>query len=104
MALWHDWEAAGLLDRVLTFDGGFCARYKRGKTGTDDNLSNHAWGTAMDLNANWNRMGRPPAEIGVRGCLLELVPFAEKHDIVWGGTFVGGRIDGMHWEVGIRVP
>lgn len=102
-ALWEDWRAAGLLDRILTFDGSWVPRYKRGKTGTSDNLSNHAWGTAQDINANWNRMGRPPAETGTRGCLLDLVPFADKHDIIWGGNFRGSRIDGMHYEIGIRV-
>lgn len=100
-ALWADWEQAKLLDRVLAFNGGWVARYKRGRTGTSDNLSNHAWGTAQDLNAKWNGLGRIPAEMGTTGCLLELVPFAEKHDIVWGGNF-RGRVDGMHFEIGIR--
>ena len=101
-ALWEDWRAAGLLDRILTFDGAWVARYKRGKTGTSDNLSNHSWGSAFDLNATWNRLNYPPAQMGAKGCLLELVPFAEKHGIVWGGNFKS-RVDAMHWELGITV-
>lgn len=42
LRLWAAWEAAGLRDRVLTFNGAFVSRYKRGKSGPAQNLSNHA--------------------------------------------------------------
>jgi hypothetical protein len=102
--LWQDWVDAGLLDRVLTFNGAYVARYKRGRSGDDENLSNHAWGTAFDINAAWNPLGKPPAPIGTKGSVLELVPFAEKRGFVWGGSFKGGRVDAMHFEAFKVIP
>lgn len=96
-ALWQDWADAGLMDRILTFDGAFAPRYKRGQTGSDIHLSNHAWGTAFDVNAKWNRLGYPPAEFGFTGTVVELLPFVEKRGFFWGGHFKG-RVDGMHFE------
>ncbi len=40
-ALWAAWEEAGLLDRILTYDGSFNARFIRGSR---TKLSNHALG------------------------------------------------------------
>jgi hypothetical protein len=99
--LWQDWEVAGLLDRIQTFDGAFVARYIR-KT-QDRNprpLSNHSWGTAFDINYEWNRLGKVPALYGQNGCVRELVALANKNGFFWGGHFGGGRIDGMHFELG----
>lgn len=93
-ALWDEWESAGLLDRVLSFDGSFNARFKRGST---TQLSNHAFGTAFDLNAPWNGYGSEPARTGRRGCVRELVEIAHKHGFYWGGHF--SKPDGMHFEI-----
>ncbi len=98
LAVWQAWADAGLLGKVLTFDGAWVPRYKRGRTGSDANLSNHAWGTAFDINAKWNRLGYPPAQPGTTGCLLDLVPIAKAHGMAWGGDFRGGRLDAMHLE------
>jgi hypothetical protein len=97
LATWQAWADAGLLDRVLTFGGAWVPRYKRGRTGSDDALSNHAWGAAFDINASWNPLGGLPAPLGNKGCVLELVPLAKAHGLAWGGDFVG-RVDGMHFE------
>lgn len=91
------WHAAGLLGRIRTFNGGWNARYKRGKTGPATNLSNHAWGAAFDINAAQNRLGTEPAQIGEDGCVLELVPVAESLGWAWGGYW--HTPDGMHWEL-----
>ena len=96
--LWKAWETAGLLDRVLTYDGGFVPRFIKRKDGTcATTLSNHAWGSAFDINAAWNGLGAEPALIGSKGCVRELVEIANQHGFYWGGHF--GTKDGMHFEV-----
>jgi hypothetical protein len=93
--LWADWERANILDRVLSFDGAFVARFIRGSSTI---LSNHAFGTAFDINAEANCMGARPPLVGQRGCVRELAPIAHKWGFYWGGHF-GNRPDGMHFEV-----
>jgi lysozyme family protein len=95
--LWADWEAAGLLDRVLTYDGAYVPRFIRGSRTT---LSNHAFGTAFDINAAWNGLGVRPKLAGQRGSVRELVSLAHKRGFYWGGHF-GSRADGMHFEVAL---
>lgn len=96
--LFDDWEAAGLLDRILTFDGSFNLRLKRGATtATVANLSNHAWGTAFDINAHWNMRKTIPALMGDRGCVRDMVALGHANGFYWGGHF--GIRDGMHFEV-----
>lgn len=91
-ALWAAWEAADLLRYVLTYDGAFNARYIRG---SKVSLSNHAYGTAFDINAEWNGLGREPAY--GKGSVRPLVRIAESYGFYWGGNF-SGRADGMHFE------
>lgn len=93
--LFEAWERAGLLDRVLTWGGSFNPRFIRGSRKT---LSNHAWGTAFDINVQWNPYGARPASRGERGSVIDLVPLAEEHGFYWGGHFKT-RPDGMHFEV-----
>jgi len=93
-ALWAEWREAGLLGRVLVFDGAFNARFIRGSRSV---LSNHAFGTAFDVNAEFNPLGHVPAARGERGCVFDLVPIAHKHGFFWGGHF--SRQDGMHFEI-----
>ena len=94
-ALWQAWEDAGLLDRVLTWEGLWVPRYVRGSTTT---LSNHCFGTAFDINPAWNWLGKDPTPAGKRGSVEELVPLALEHGFFWGGSF-RPRADGMHFEV-----
>lgn len=96
-ALWQAWQKAKLLDRVLTYDGGFVPRFIRGSR---TELSNHAFGTAFDINASMNGLGVEPPRVGDRGCVRELVQLANEHGFFWGGHFPGRR-DGMHFEVAI---
>lgn len=97
-ALWAAWEKEGVLDRVMTYDGGFNARFIRGSTSV---LSNHAFGTAFDINYEWNQLGATPAFIGEVGCVRELVLLANKHGFYWGGHY-NQRPDGMHFEVALE--
>lgn len=93
LELWADWERAGLLSLVLSWEGGFLARYVRGSRTV---LSNHAFGSAFDINYAWNKLGHVPAAKGTRGSVRELVPIAHEHGWYWGGHF--SRADGMHFE------
>lgn len=95
IAVWDAWEKAKLLDRVLSYAGAFNPRFIRGKIGQ---LSNHAFGTAFDINAEFNPLGTRPVSVGQKGSVRELVVIAREHGFFWGGNFQK-RPDGMHFEV-----
>lgn len=97
--LWAAWEAAGLLDLVVSWEGSYAPRFVRGST---TYLSNHAYGTAFDINAKFNALGAKPALVGRTGSVRKLVPLANEWGFYWGGHF-GGRPDGMHFEVAFLI-
>lgn len=98
--LFGEWDKAGVVDRILTFDGAHVSRLKRGSTKcVVANLSNHAWGTAFDINAYWNPLSHVPVVVGDRGSTRELVEIANANGFFWGGHFGDKRFDGMHFEV-----
>ncbi len=92
--LWKDWEDAELLNMVHTWAGAFVPRFVRGSRKT---LSNHAFGSAFDINVAWNPLGALPALIGQKGSVRELVKIANDNGFYWGGHFT--RLDGMHFEI-----
>ena len=92
--LWRAWEREGLLPLVKTWSGMYCPRMIRGSSTT---LSNHAFGTAFDVNAKWNWLGQTPAAEGEPGSVRELVHIAAFYGWAWGGHY-SGRPDGMHFE------
>jgi hypothetical protein len=92
--LWKDWETAGLMHLVLTWAGSYNPRFIRGSNRI---LSNHAFGTAFDINVEWNGLGVLPPLVGRKGSVRELVELANKNGFYWGGHFT--RLDGMHFEV-----
>ena len=94
VAMWDEWENAGLIDHVLSYSGSFVPRFIRGSKTV---LSNHAFGTAFDINVPQNMLKATPALVGKTGSVRELVPIAHKHGFYWGGHFA--RLDGMHFEV-----
>ncbi len=96
LQLWAAWEQAGLLDRIQTWDGSYNPRFIRGSTSV---LSNHAFGTAFDINARTNMLGSVPALCGHPGCVRELVAIANQFGFYWGGHFPAPRLDGMHFEI-----
>ncbi len=89
------WEAAGLLPLILSWNGSFASRFRRGHA-KDKLLSAHAWASAFDINARWNGLGVKPAEQGEEGSVVELARIAKKLGWIWGGDF--SRPDGMHFE------
>ncbi len=94
--LWNEWETAGLLHLILTWEGSYVARFVRGKA-KQQILSNHAFGSAFDINFEWNRLGTIPALAGQKGSVRELVNIANSNGFYWGGHF--SRLDGMHFEI-----
>jgi hypothetical protein len=94
-ALFRAWQDEGLIARVLTWGGAYVSRYVRGSRTT---LSNHAFGSAFDINVSWNRLGARPALKGREGCVRELVSLANQHGFYWGGHHTR-RPDGMHFEL-----
>lgn len=93
-ALWVAWEKAGLLPLVKSYEGSYVPRLIRGSSSS---LSNHAYGSAFDINYFWNQLGKAPARAGKIGSVQELVPLAHEHGFYWGGHF--SRLDGMHFEI-----
>jgi len=92
--LFKEWEQENLLHKVMTWEGAYVARFVRGSRTT---LSNHAFGSAFDINYAWNKLGSKPALVGQKGSVRELVEVANKNGFYWGGHF--SRKDGMHFEI-----
>lgn len=95
LRLWEEWERAGLLNRIERWHGCHNARVQRNSKTT---LSNHAWGTAFDINRETNPLDKTPPAVGERGSVRELVLIANKLGFYWGGHF-SKRKDGMHFEL-----
>lgn len=96
--LWKAWEEAGLLQYVRSWAGSYSPRFIRG---SKTFLSNHAFATAFDINAQWNALGVRPALVGQMGSVRELVSIANEHGFYWGGHYGSKRWDGMHFEVAV---
>lgn len=92
--LFDAWESECLTSHLKTWGGSWVPRFIRGSR---TSLSNHAWGTAFDINVQWNMLGTVPALKGKEGSVRELVEIAYKHGFYWGGWFPN-RPDGMHFE------
>src|SRR5262249_34212542 len=91
---WAEIEENGLLDRVVTWDGAYVARFDVNNTGR---LSRQACGLAFDINASFNPNGNPPTEKGKRGSVVELAPILKRHGFSWQGD-LKGRPNAMHFE------
>ena len=92
--LFQAWHDKGLMYLVLSWGGSWVPRFIRGSRTV---LSNHSWGTAFDINVEWNNLGTVPALKGEIGSVRELVEIAYDHGMYWGGWFPK-RSDGMHFE------
>lgn len=81
------------LDEGQLDDWGYAYRQIRGAT---DTLSNHASGTAIDLNASKHALGKSNTFSGenMGKCLI----LASKYGCKWGGTYQH-RKDEMHFEI-----
>ena len=72
--------------------GMLCARFVRGSTSS---ISNHSWGTAIDLNLNGqlDPRGNNKVQVG----LSRIAPIFNRHKWYWGAGFP--KEDGMHFEL-----
>lgn len=93
-SLFADWQSDGLVSLVKTWGGMFVPRFVRGSR---TSLSNHSWGTAFDINVQWNSLGTQGALVGESGNVRELVEIAYLNGFYWGGWFTQ-RPDPMHFE------
>ncbi len=96
-ALFRAWEENADIHLVLSWAGSFAPRFIRGSRSV---LSNHAFGTAFDINAQWNPLGALPAKVGKPGSVRSLVPLANEFGFYWGGHYAN-RPDGMHFELAV---
>ncbi len=76
--------------------GMLCCRYQRGSTTA---ISNHSWGTAVDLTINGilDKRGDNKVQVG----LTLIAPFFNKHGWYWGAMF--GTEDAMHFEASVSL-
>lgn len=94
LSLFSAWESSCLSHRLKSWGGSWVPRFIRGSR---TSLSNHSWGTAFDINVQWNMLGTVPALKNNDGSVRELVKIAYDHGFYWGGWFPN-RPDGMHFE------
>ena len=80
--------------KAVKTDGMLCVRFRRGNSGL---LSNHAWGTAIDLFFGKDSVPRGTRRTH-RGNFL-LFPFFNRHGWYWGAEFSGDSVDSMHFEL-----
>jgi D-alanyl-D-alanine carboxypeptidase/Putative peptidoglycan binding domain len=73
--------------------GMHCARFVRNSTTT---ISNHSWGTAIDLTLDGQLDVRGDNRVHIG--LARIAPIFNRHGWFWGAGF--GTEDGMHFEVG----
>lgn len=79
---------ASLQSEIRTFDGCWVPRKIRGD---DTRWSEHAYGRAIDINAQWNMPGKPSTQHP------DVVACFERAGFRWGGHW--DHIDAMHFEI-----
>ncbi len=84
-------ENAGVY-RIMGTEGMLCCRMVRGSQSI---ISNHSWGTAIDIKIDGvlDRRGNDKVQIG----LSEIAPIFNRHGWYWGAGFT--IEDGMHFEI-----
>lgn len=74
--MWNEWKKGNLLHLVLTWAGQLQSTFYKGSRTV---LSNHAFGTAFDINVEWSQFGATPALVGRKVSLRELVKIANSN-------------------------
>ena len=94
LALQTQTMPVGAVDGVcgLGSAGMLCCRFVRGST---TSISNHSWGTAIDLTINGvlDKRGNGQVQYG----LALIAPIFNQHGWYWGAGFA--TEDGMHFEI-----
>ena len=81
--------------RALGTAGALCARFVRGSTRS---ISNHSWGTAIDIKLEGRLDGF--GDGGTQFGLLLVAEYFNEEGWYWGATY--NREDSMHFEVGVE--
>jgi len=84
------------IDEGTLDDWGFCFRMVRGST---DQLSNHASGTAIDLNSSRHPLAKMNTFDPLKVPMLQAL--VRKYGLRWGGDYTG-RKDEMHFEINLN--
>lgn len=84
----------GLASKIVNNAGTFVARTI---TNNQAKLSNHALGTAIDVNSEQNGYGAQPAARGTTGSLSEFADYCTDFGLYWGGWYSKNK-DAMHFE------
>lgn len=93
------WQLDRYRETVEPIVAGTCWGYNRKKIEGSDDWSNHASGTAWDINAPQHPMG-PPTRTNMSQREIDAchkIEAASEGTLRWGGDF--GRPDPMHWEI-----
>ncbi|CAB4222118.1 D-alanyl-D-alanine carboxypeptidase [uncultured Caudovirales phage] len=77
-------------------DWGYCFRMVRNST---DQLSNHASGTAIDLNSSRHPLAKMNTFDTLKVPMLQAL--VRKYGLRWGGDYTG-RKDEMHFEINLN--
>lgn len=85
------------IDGATLDDWGYAYRPVRGQT---TGLSNHASGTAIDLNSTKHPLGKKHTFTGPQEVILKAL--VKKYGLRWGGSYTS-RTDEMHFEI-IETP
>lgn len=88
-------EKLGFFGDVISFDGSFVPRFKRGSRTSP---SNHSLGQAFDINAEWNGFRQTPAPRGAKGSVQRLLPTFRALGFTCGADWKNVP-DGMHMEI-----
>jgi hypothetical protein len=83
------------IDQGALDDWGYCFRNVRG---SNDKLSNHSSGTAIDLNAKLHPLGHAGTFTPMQSVLIEAL--CKKYGLTWGEKWK--RPDPMHFEVSVN--
>ena len=81
--------------------GAYSHRYKRCATPSqcEGELSDHSWGTALDVNWTTNPLGSPNACDMRTDLPSDVAAIAARWGLAWGGEFPCGSKDPMHFEI-----
>ena len=93
-AAFEEVHRRGLSSLIRTYDGLWVPRHQLWKDSKP--LSRHSWGTAFDLNAEWNPYGG-----GVSPENVALNEVFNQYGFAWGGDWSPGQRDAMHWELAV---
>jgi peptidoglycan hydrolase-like protein with peptidoglycan-binding domain len=94
------WQLRRYVATVEPLHPGQCWGWDVKKIQGSDTYSNHASGTAWDINAQRHAQGAPIARsftaAEIKAC--HAIEHASGGVLRWGGSYTG-RVDGMHWEI-----